>query len=937
MFFNTSIMKNPNLKAILPLSCAFLLAGFTAMSQTVVQGTVLDAEQNEPLIGVNIVVKGKVTGTITDTRGDFRLSVNEAPPFTLVFSSVGFNSTTYEVTKENTTGLEIAMKEETLLGQEVVVSASRLEESILESPVTIEKMDIIDIQQSSAPDFYDAIANLKGVHVNQGSLNFPAINTRGFGAIANERFVQLVDGMDNAAPLLNFPTGNLTGLSEIDVESVELLPGAASALYGPNAFNGILIMNSKSPFEYQGLSAQVKAGLTQSDAQGQSYPLYSFSARYAKSFLNDKMAFKVNFSYFDAQDWLGNDYTTDRNAYRQNLAQNDVPNQPGDPNFDGMNTYGDETEILLPLGAVAGPSAASLGTLDLRRTGFTEEELIEDFSASSLKADAALHYKITNEIEAIAAFRYGGGNSIYQGGEKYVLRGFNQNFAKVEVRSPDFFVRAYRTEEDAGDSYNLTALGAFVNESIAPSAARWVPTYVESYLLANQGYINGVPAGNSEAAHEIARGRADAPITAARETGELDNIIDQVRSDRFQTENGARLVARSRLYHGEFNYNFASIIDVLDIQVGGNVRRYDLFSDGTVFNEDPDGSGTNERITIDEFGVYTQLSKKLFDENLKLTGSIRYDKNENFDGQITPRVSAVYTFLDNQNIRASFQTGFRNPQTQAQFLYFPASTGILLGSTEANAARYGIHNGGAWSESSYQNWVASGSPVDENGNPTGLETVTLDFVQPEQLQSYEIGYKGVIANKVLLDVNYYYSIYTDFLAQQTVRSKEATDHQGEPLPALTAFRPYVNAEEEITSQGIGLGFTYKLPSDFEVSGNYSWATFNTDADEDFQAGFNTPENRYTVTFANRKLADNLGFSATFRYQDEFLWQNSFGEALVPAFGTFDAQVSYKVESIKSVVKVGGTNLIGGDYRTNIAAPFVGSKFFVSVTFDEFLN
>jgi outer membrane receptor protein involved in Fe transport len=136
-----------------------------------------------------------------------------------------------------------------------------VEESILKSPVTVEKLDLLAIRQTPAPDFYDALANVKGVQFTSSSLNFPQINTRGFATIANVRFVQMVDGIDTQAPLLNFPTGNIVGIGELDTESMELLPGTASALYGPNAFNGVLLMKSKSPFEYQGLSAQAKEAL----------------------------------------------------------------------------------------------------------------------------------------------------------------------------------------------------------------------------------------------------------------------------------------------------------------------------------------------------------------------------------------------------------------------------------------------------------------------------------------------------------------------------------------------------------------------------------------------------------------------------------------------------------------------------------------------------
>src|SRR5690606_35396497 len=227
--------------------------------------------------------------------------------------------------------------------------------------------------------------------------------------------------MDNSAPLLNFPLGNLVGISELDIESMELVPGAASALYGPNAFNGILLMNSKSPFEYQGLSAQAKLGATSSEAGG-THPLYSFSARYAKAF-NNKFAFKVNFSITDAEDWVGNDYKTDKNR-----ADSEA-DLSGEPNFDGLNLYGDETRIPIPL---------PFDTLDLRRTGIAEEDLVDDYSARSMKGDLALHYRITEGLEAIYNYRIGGGNSIYQGNEKYALRDFTHQFHRLELKADNY-------------------------------------------------------------------------------------------------------------------------------------------------------------------------------------------------------------------------------------------------------------------------------------------------------------------------------------------------------------------------------------------------------------------------------------------------------------------------------------------------------------------
>lgn len=898
-----------------------------AYAQSTVSGTVKDGSTNETLAGVNIVVKGLVVGTITDLNGQFKLNLTQSPPFTLSFSFIGFASQELQITEANTSGLEIVMEEQYMLGQEVVVSASRVEESILQSPVTIEKMDITAIKQAATPDFYDALANVKGVQVNSGSMNFTAVNTRGFATIANTRFVQLVDGMDTQAPLLNFPTGNIVGIGELDVESVELVPGAASALYGPNAFNGILIMKSKSPFEYQGLSAQLKAGITNSDA-GESNPLTQYSLRYAKAF-NNKFAFKVNFSLLQATDWTSNDYKTSR------VYPSSETDLSGNPNFDGLNTYGDEAVIPVPIGG-------TFGTLDLRRTGFKEEDMLESDDVKSIKGDVALHYRINDRVEALYNFRYGGGSSIYQGTEKYILRDFSQQFHKLELKADNWFVRGYMTATDAGDSYNLSALGAFANESIAPTAAQWAPEYAQTYVLALQGYVAGVPAGNQSAAHAAARAYADRTRPADGSQA-FEDLMNTVRNRYFQrTPPGASFLDDSRLYHAEFNYNFADKISFAEVQVGGNFRQYNLFSSGTIFNEAPTDGVNFERIPINEYGMYVQVAKTLA-EKLKLAGSLRYDKNENFDGRITPRLSAVYEAAKNHNIRASFQTGFRNPDTQAQFIYFLSSSGILLGSTEANAARYGVHNGGGYTDGSYAAYRASGGSLDpttgatNGGNPALLVTADIPYVAPERLHAYELGYKGVFNNKVMIDLNGYYTEYNDFIGAQIVAAKSATSHQGNPLPAGTRFSLYNNSVEKVKSYGVGLGMTYSLPRNFTVNGNWSWAYFEADESPDFRAGFNTPRNKVSFGLGNRKIVKNLGFNVNYRWQHDFLWQSSYGEWVVPEFGVIDAQLNYKVSSIKSTIKVGGTNIGGGDYRTNLGAPFVGQQYYISITFDEFFN
>jgi iron complex outermembrane receptor protein len=923
------------LRRLVPL-LVFQAMAIGAIAQTVISGKVTDAVSGDPLPGVNIVVKGTIQGNISDKSGEFSLSVKASPPLTLTISFIGFKTQEISVTEAQTSNLEIKLEEESTSLNEIVIGVSRIQEKAIDAPVTNEKMDRVEIQQAATPDFYDAMANMKGVQVTSGSLNMTSVNTRGFATIANTRFVQWVDGMDTQAPLLNFPTGNIVGIGELDVESVELIPGAASALYGPNAFNGIMIMNSKSPFDFQGLSAQYKTGIVSSEAGGQN-PMHQVGIRYAKAF-NNKFAFKANFSLLRTTDWLANDYKTDRNNPDSKIDLS------GNANFDGLNTYGDETPIPVPIGG-------TFGTLDLRRTGYTEEDLLKAFDdnrdVKSIKADGAIHYKINDKLEALYNYRYGGGSSIYQGTEKYILRDFTQQFHKIELRGNNFFVRAYQTATDAGKSYNMSALGGFLNETISPTAAQWAPTYAQTYVLAMQGYVPGVPAGDPSAAHAAARANADASRPAPGSQQFID-YANAVRDNYFQkvptgAAGGASFKDNSKLYHVEANYKLFEQIKWAEIQVGGNYRQYNLFSSGTIFNEGPEDGANFSRIKINEFGAYTQVAKTLGD--LKLTGSVRFDKNENFDGQLTPRIAAVYKLAENNNLRASFQTGFRNPDTQAQFIYFPSSSGTLLGSTEANAGRYGVHNGGAYTQASYNAFRASGGTLDattgvpSGGNSALLIKADVPYVQPEQLNAFELGYKGIIGKNVMLDVNYYFSQYKDFIGGQIVAIDHSTTHQGNQVNAGSLYSLYTNSANEVLSQGVGIGLTYNLPRNFEFNGNYNYADFKADESVDFRPGFNTPKNRFSVGIANRKLlkSKNLGFNLNFRWQETFLWQSSYGIWNVPEFGVLDAQVNYKIPKLKTMVKLGGTNLGGGDYRTNLGSPFVGQMYYISLTFDEFLR
>jgi hypothetical protein len=179
-----------------------------AYAQTVITGSVRNGSSKETVPAVSVTIKGTGTGTFTDAKGDFKLTTNQKPPFTLVITSVGFDPK--EVTVNAAGQIDVVdLATASTLGTEVVVSASRVPERILESPVSIERLNSASIRNTPNPNYYDAIRTLKGVDMTLSSFTFNSVSTRGFNGSGNTRVNQQMDGMDNQAPGLNFSVGSV--------------------------------------------------------------------------------------------------------------------------------------------------------------------------------------------------------------------------------------------------------------------------------------------------------------------------------------------------------------------------------------------------------------------------------------------------------------------------------------------------------------------------------------------------------------------------------------------------------------------------------------------------------------------------------------------------------------------------------------------------------
>ena len=964
--------------------CLSTLLVFTANAQNAssVSGTVKNASTSETIAAVSVTLKGNNSGTFTNDRGNFKLSVAQKVPYTLVFSSVGFTNKEV-VVNANTGSLSVSLTPSFVLGSDVVVAASRVPEKVLESPVTIERISAANIRNAPAAGYYDILGTMKGVDVVAASMMFRSISTRGFNGSGNTRMNQLIDGMDNQAPGLNFSVASIVGLTELDVDNIELLPGASSALYGSGGMNGTVLINSKNPFKYQGLSFQIKQGVNHVDGyERPKAPFKDYTVRWASK-IGDRFAYKVSAQYTEAQDWLPMNTSNYSRLTGNGNGGAIAGTRLTDPNYDGINVYGDETTLnintgliapvkagilaqlagaygagastvlaqlqgasavyntLAKYGAFLGSSPATAGLvpyapflfgdakgwykdMNVSRTGYAEQDII-DPTAKNTKVTGSIHYKVNDKTEASLSAYTGTGNTVYSGSDRYSLHDLKMSQFKFELKSKNWMFRAYKTIEDAGNSFNSTIATRLFNEAWKPSAT-WYQQYTGAYTQYRDAGLDYTAANNA------ARVIAD----AGRPVGHIgDNSLFQTLAGTPISKGGGKFLDKSTLSVAEGTLNLTEMLNLnkydIDWLVGGSAKMYTLNSQGTLFAD------TTGRLYINESGAYSQISKKFFGDILKLSFSGRYDKNTNFAGKFTPRFSAVVKVAEDNNIRVSYQSAYRFPSTQNQWINLLVGGGTrLMGGLPQLRDYYKFNTNPAYTLASVTAFGASaaaGAP-----NPSLLQQQKFGEFKPESMNSFEVGYKTLIAKKLLIDFYAYAGHYENFISGVTVlQSRNAANPSVyDVLDAnkRVAYSISTNSTANVSTKGWGASVDYLLPNRFVFT-----SSIYTDEIGDLPAGFisyfNTPTWRANFGFSHPGLLMNnrLGFNINLHYQDEVMYEGTFVTGKISSFNTLDAVLTYRVPKIKSLIKLGGTNVMNKYYNTSYGSPAIGGLYYISFAYN----
>lgn len=816
--------------------------------------------------------------------------------------------------------------------EEVIVSASRTPESILKSPVTIENISSKEIKNMAAPSFFDGLENIKGVQMLTPSLGFKIINTRGFANTTNVRFTQMVDGFDNQAPHIGAPIGNAMGPTDLDIDHVEIIPGTTSALYGLNAINGLANFITKDPFTSTGITIQQKSGVNHLGDANSGVTLYTESIFRIAEKLNDRFAFKVNFSLTNGQDWIA-DSRTDLNPNAN--AGIGISGGVNNPAYDPVNGYGNESSNrrTLTLGGTRYVVA---------RTGYAEKD-VADYNIQNIKSDIGLYYKLSPKTTISYTYRFANLDNVYQRANRFTLKDYKLQQHAIELKNDILQIRAFATGENTGNSYNLRSAAENLDRRFK-SDNDWYNDFTNAFTTAT-----AQPGMSTPQALALARDAADLGRFQPG-TPQFKQALKEL-ADINNWDEGAALRVKDWLVHGEAQVNISKAIGAnfenntgLQLQAGADYQSYIIKPDGNYFIN-PTAANEFSTLSYGKTGGFIQAGKNLFEGLLKLSATLRADKNDYFDVKLNPRFSAVLTPAQGQSIRFSFQSGSRFPSIFEAFSNVNSGGVKRVGGLKVMSDGV-FENGYLRSsidrfQSAVTNDFNDGATLDDaiQNNRGLLQKNSYTYLKPERINSFEAGYKGLLLNHALkVDADFYFNRYNNFIAQIEMNVAHTTVADSIPYylndrTRQDRYRIYTNSQSVVYNYGASLGLSYAITQQYAVSGNVSYAKLSrTDNGDGFEDGFNTPEWIGNISFAGENVWRTLGFTITYKRQTSFYWKSFLVNGDVKAYGTLDAQVNYTLLQSKLGIKVGATNLTNTYYNSFLGGPAIGGLYYTTLTY-----
>ncbi|MEK6611790.1 MAG: TonB-dependent receptor [Gemmatimonadota bacterium] len=760
-----------------------LAAALPAAAQTGrLTGHVTDAAKL-PLGGAQVMVVGTALGAEVGNDGKYTVTGIPTGTYTVRVQRIGYKAasrTGVTVAAGAAATADFALESTPVTLGGVVVSASRRVEKITDAPATVTRLDALAISNTIGNSFAPALKEVKGLDFIQVGITAVAVNARGFNSSFNNRMLLTEDGRIAVLPENGLPVGAFTAIPKIDLASLEVLVGPGSALYGPDASNGVITLQSKDAKQYQGLSAEVSGG---------SRSFMDAQLRYARATNSGKWAYKLSGEFQSADDYRSSP------KYPQVGTSGPLVEKGTDYKTDVKRSYGSLAYYFDRGGRLEFAGGASVSN-GIGQTNVGRNQLIDwQYRVAQAKYTSSRWFAQAYKAQSLS-------------GGTYQLNGFTQN----RVRYPTISDDSVKALSDFPAEGNMTAAEVQNNFSVG------MLTKTGITALDNTHFIWGVQYRNDD-------------VTSKR----------QWLSDRL----------------------------------------------------------TGQNITAAQLGGYFQFETQL-PLSLRLVGAGRYDKHDNYDAQFSPKAALLWSPVEDQTLRVTFNRAFKSPTLLQTDFYFPNFSPFV-----------GVFG-------NKQGWTIK--------NVAGTVVTTYAPIQPEINTTYELGYKGVIKDRLYLDVTGYKSTYDNFLSPLIVIAN--------PLAGAAATTAYntgtgnaagseVNAGPQIALtyinigkakiSGVDAGAKFLITSTLTLSSTVSVMKLDTiekPAGALTTAGteataFNSPTTKWTVGLDQAKIHGTLSGGIMLRYVNEYFFRSGVNVGRLPGFSTVDINFGYDLpwENTKFMIRM----------------------------------
>lgn len=939
-----------------------LIGALPIAAQNTISGTVLDRENNEALVGATVIIQGTSEGTTTNIYGEFSLTSNKSLPWRVAVSYIGYETQLLKIT-ESQSNLTVSLKGGLLLGREIVVSASRREERILETPASVSVL-MPDKVAASGGDMNPlrGLVNTPGIQLQQQSAEGTNITMRGNALLFNTGTFIILDYRSLIAPGLARFNATNSPLNAIDIKQVEVVRGPGAALYGPGVTSGVVHYISKNPIDYPGTTVELIGG-----------ELSTFKASVRHAGRNDEQTFgyKINASYkrgkeftLDGTEGTTNNagvFTSQLDKFQTSVVSFPVNEETGLPNFSGT------PDTLL-----------TTAELDPDGDG---NMLKDNYFGAAL--NATLEFRPKEDMSIMATGGWNQGSIVFYNTQGEGLMQDTEYYGQIRFKKGGLTAQAYVLNNSGGSDENpvflyQTGLETRTEQTQIEGQVKYdfeVPKLLNSIWTAGVDYRNAL-INTDHQVHGRNENDDDYRLIGAYLQGklELDAKLDLVlagRFDNFSFNNSNKFSPRAALVYKPNNNH----------TVRATFNQATSPNDALILYLDLPLSRTP---VVNLWGI-GNIEEQTFPENPNIDWIIPGVPNTPLSAGFP--LAAPYGAVTESVISGLNAAAAENPDLEAAL---PMLTGLLQTNSVAG-----------FTDSLLLLNIFNNQPLEVLNAPQNEISIET---------TYELGYKGLINEKLSIGLDLYYfqrknfrlfaaisplviatnipnalgaNVQTTFqpLIEQSLIDSgidaEIAAAQAESLAGVlgasytgagTAFveglaaagLPFhgVVPTEQVPQDGFpqlavgyrtfdridyfgaDLSLEYQVMKDLSVFANYSWLSetdfeptvLGTGGTSQFALGIPDNKFRFGVSYN-----PEVGVHGNLSYQHDEPFNSNFGQfgGLVPAKNIVDMGIGYSFDGkLKGLMlDVTATNLFNSEYRAYPNFPVIGRRILGKLTYN----